>query len=147
MNLFAQPMFALAFELFILCGETCLHIEPRFSAPGDLSSWPIYVWVAGLFLVFGATKTRRDALAGRLWLIVAWAFNASLLFGAFLDLLGELLAGVPPPQDEWIPLPVCIDSSARCAVRVGAACQRAGSASDRPTEQINVRTHLFAMGL
>jgi hypothetical protein len=59
-----------------------------------------------LFLIYGAVRTRRESLTGRPWLAAGWAFNASLLFGAFVDLLTELLAGTPPPGDEWIPLPI-----------------------------------------
>jgi hypothetical protein len=106
MRVFAGSSFALAFGLFVLCGETCLHIEPLVSAPADLSSWPVHVWVAGLFLIYGAVRTRRESLTGGPWLAAGWAFNASLLFGAFVDLFTELLAGTPPPGDEWIPLPI-----------------------------------------
>jgi hypothetical protein len=106
MHLFARPAFALVFGLLLLCGETCLHIEPLISSPGDLSSWPIHVWVAGCFLIYGAVRTRRELLSGRPWLVAGWAFNASLLLGAFVDLSTELMAGQPPPEDEFIPLPI-----------------------------------------
>ena len=106
MHVFASSAFALAFGLLVLCGETCLHIEPLISAPRDLSSWPLHVWAAGLLLIYAAARTRRESGRGRLWLIAAWGFNASLFLGAFIDLSTELLAGAPAPDDEWIPLPI-----------------------------------------
>jgi hypothetical protein len=106
MQLFASPTFAFAFAVLVLCGETCLHIEPLMSAPRDISSWPVHVWTAGLLLIYAAARMRRIPSSGRPWLIAAWAFNASLLLGALIELSSELLASTPPAQDESIPLPI-----------------------------------------
>jgi hypothetical protein len=105
---FVTPAFAFAFGLFLLCAETCLHFASVAAAPADLSSWPIYDWVAGFFLMYGAARASRDWLTGRMWLVAAWAFTGSLLFGAFFELLGELLTATPPPADEWVPLPLFV---------------------------------------
>src|SRR5262245_12814044 len=106
LQFFVTPAFALAFGLFLLCAETCLHVASMTAAPADLSSWPIHDWAAGVFLVYGAIRANRGWLTGHLWLVAAWAFTGSLLFGAFFELLGELFAAVPPPADDGIPLPV-----------------------------------------
>ena len=90
---FARPVFAIAFGGFILCAETCLHLEEILHSPAWLDL-PIYDWLAGLFLVL-------SGIAGRLrYRIAAWSFMCSLLTGAFLEHLAGWSA--PPQADEWI---------------------------------------------
>jgi len=100
MTLFANPMLAIGFGAFLLCAETCRHFESLLSLPGSWLSLPIHDWVAGCFLLYGAVRSRREWSTGRLYQLAAWAFNASLLCGAFLGHLEDWSAGAQ--GDEWI---------------------------------------------
>lgn len=100
MTLFASPILAIAFGAFLLCAETCLHFESLLALPGSWLSLPIHDWIAGSFLVYGGVRSRREWNTGRIYQLAAWAFNASLLCGAFLAHLEEWSAGAL--GEDWI---------------------------------------------
>jgi hypothetical protein len=93
MSFFANPILAIGFGAFLLCAETCLHIESLLALPGSWLSLPIHDWVAGCFLLYGGVRSQREWSTGRLYQLAAWAFNASLLCGAFLGHLEDWSAG------------------------------------------------------
>ncbi len=100
MTFFANPILAIGFGAFLLCAETCLHFESLLALPGSWLSLPIHDWVAGGVLVYGGVRSRREWRTGRLYQLAAWAFNASLLCGAFFGHLEEWSAGAP--AEDWI---------------------------------------------
>ncbi|PYR62636.1 MAG: hypothetical protein DMF91_06030 [Acidobacteria bacterium] len=69
MSFCAKPMFAVGFGAFLVCGDTCLHLED---------------WPAGFFLLYGAIVSRRNWVSGRPYQAAAWGFNSHLLFASFL---------------------------------------------------------------
>jgi len=69
MSFCARPMFAVGFGAFLVCGDTCLHLED---------------WPAGFFLLYGAIVSRRNWVSGRPYQAAAWGFNSHLLFASFL---------------------------------------------------------------
>lgn len=99
--MFAQPVVAIAFGVFILCAETCLHA-------GDisgLSAWtdlPLNDWFAGGFLLYGGLRLRRDGELGRTTIAAAWGFMCSLLSAAFVDHWSEWRSATTS-SDAWIP--------------------------------------------
>ncbi|HYN09037.1 MAG TPA: hypothetical protein VES67_16760 [Vicinamibacterales bacterium] len=99
MRLFAQPMVAIVFGAFILCAETCLHVESILH-PSTWIDLPIHDWVAGGFLVWSGVISRRDRVNGRPYQAAAWGFMLSLLLGAFLAHWEEW--SLPQQTDEWI---------------------------------------------
>ena len=105
MRVFALPLLAIVFGTFILCSETCLHVESIL----DLSQWmdwPIHDWIAGGFLVFSGVISRRDWSRGRPYQAAAWGFMSSLLLGAFVAHLGEWSS--QPQSHSWISKPAFI---------------------------------------
>jgi len=100
MTFFANPILAIGFGAFLLCAETCRHFESLLALPGSWLSLPIHDWVAGCFLVYGGVRSQREWSTGRLYQLGAWAFNASLLCGAFLGHLEDWSAGAP--AEDWI---------------------------------------------
>jgi hypothetical protein len=99
MTLFATPMLAIGFGAFLLCAETCLHLDEVLTRQSWLAL-PIYDWATGLFLVYSGVRSRREWATGRLYQIAGWAFNVSLLGGAFLGTLEEWTSGTPVAE-EW----------------------------------------------
>jgi hypothetical protein len=93
MRVFAQPMVALTFGAFILCAETCLHLEDILH-PASWVDLPWHDWLAGAFLVLSGVIGRR------LYEAAAWGFMSSLLMGAFLGHWEDWNA-TPQPED-WI---------------------------------------------
>lgn len=83
-----------------MCAETCLHFESLLSLPQSWLSLPIHDWVAGSFLIYAGVRSERDWRTGRLYLVAAWAFNASLMCGAFFAHLEEWSSHVP--AEGWI---------------------------------------------
>ena len=106
MTFFARPIVALGFGAFLLCGETCLHFDSLLSLPANVFSLPIHDWVAGVFLLYGAARSRRDWVSGRPYLVAAWAFNLSLLGGAFWGHLEGWSSQLP--EEHWISEPVLL---------------------------------------
>jgi len=100
MTSFASPILAIGFGAFLMCAETCLHFESLLGLPGSWLSLPIHDWVAGSFLIYGGVKSQRDWGTGRLYQVAAWAFNVSLLCGAFFGHLEDWSAEVP--AQGWI---------------------------------------------
>lgn len=100
MAFFASSGLAIAFGAFLICAETCLHLESLFALPAGWLALPIHDWLAGAFLVVAGVKARRAAGPGRLYQVAAWAFNASLLCGAFFGHLEEWSSTAP--ADEWL---------------------------------------------
>lgn len=100
MTLLARPIVAFVFGAFLVCAETCLHFESLLSLPQSWLSLPIYDWVAGSFLIYAGVRSERDWRTGRLYLVAAWAFNASLMCGAFFAHLEEWSSQVP--AEGWI---------------------------------------------
>ena len=103
MNFFARPTFALGFGLFLVCGDTCLHLEDWAGLPGHWASLPFLLddWPAGLFLVYSGVRSRRNWVSGRPYQAAAWGVNAQLLFGALLGNL-ETWSSSQAPAHDWI---------------------------------------------
>ena len=93
MRAFAQPSVALVFGAFILCAETCLHLED-IRHPASWVDLPWHDWLAGAFLVVSGVMGRR------LYQAAAWGFMSSLLMAAVLGHWQDWTA--PPAPDEWI---------------------------------------------
>ncbi len=87
------PRVAIAFGAFLIVAEACRHANAFTSLPASFLSLPIHDWIAGGYLVYAGWRAKRDAAAGRLHLLAAWAFNASLLCGAFLGYLEDFSVG------------------------------------------------------
>ena len=100
MTFFASPILAIGFGAFLICAETCLHFESLLALPGSWLSLPIHDWVAGSFLIYGGVRSQRDWGTGRLYQVAAWAFNGSLLCGAFFGHLEDWSTAVP--AEGWI---------------------------------------------
>ena len=91
MSFFARPMFAVGFGAFLVCGDTCLHLEDWLAVPQHWTSLPFLLddWPAGLFLLYGAVVSRRNWVSGRPYQAAAWGFNSHLLFASFLGNLED----------------------------------------------------------
>jgi hypothetical protein len=100
MTFLASPILAIGFGAFLTCAETCLHFESLLALPGSWLSLPVHDWVAGSFLVYGGVRSQRDWGTGRLYQVAAWAFNASLLCGAFFGHLEDWSTEVK--AEGWI---------------------------------------------
>jgi hypothetical protein len=100
MSMFAKPVTAIVFGVFMFCAETCLHADTLLNvatAPLDL---PYYDWTAAGFLAgAGVLSRRRLTDTRRQYQAVAWGFMLSLLTGAFLGSLSEWFT--PPASSEW----------------------------------------------
>ena len=102
MNHFGRPAIAVAFGVFFLCAETCLHADSVLDFASRPLELPIYDWTAGGFLLVAGIWSRRDrTTARRQYLAVAWAFMLSLLVGASFEMLGEW--GGPADETAWLP--------------------------------------------
>ena len=99
MRVFALPLLAIVFGAFILCAETCLHLESILT-PSQWIDLPIHDWIAGGFLVYSGVVSRRDWSRGRLYQAAAWGFMSSLLLGAFVAHWEEW--SLQPQSDGWI---------------------------------------------
>ena len=93
MRALAHPTVALVFGAFMLCAETCLHLEDILH-PGSWLDLPWHDWLAGALLVWSGLNRRR------LYQAAAWGFMTSLLMAAFLGHWRDWTA--PPQPDEWI---------------------------------------------
>jgi hypothetical protein len=100
MTFFASPILAIVVGAFLICAETCLHFQSLLALPGSWLSLPIHDWVAGSFLIYGGVRGQRDWGTGRLYQVAAWAFNVSLLCGAFFGHLEDWSTEVP--AEGWI---------------------------------------------
>jgi hypothetical protein len=89
----AQPFVAVVFGAFILCAETCLHLEDILH-PASWVDLPWHDWLAGAFLVLSGVIRRR------LYQAAAWGFMGSLLMGAFVGHWEDWTA--PPQPNDWI---------------------------------------------
>lgn len=99
MSVVGRPVFAMAFGAFILCAETCNHLD-SILRPAHWYDLPIYDWSAGLFLLGAGAMARRDPANGRPYLAAAWGFMVSLLAGAFFSNWEEWSR--EPQADEWL---------------------------------------------
>jgi hypothetical protein len=95
MRSFASPNFALSFGIFLALAETLRR----------WGNWPFLPfllddWIAGLFLVYGAVRSRRDWTAGRPYQAAAWAFTAGMMYGSFF---GHLEHWSQPPEGDSVP--------------------------------------------
>jgi hypothetical protein len=93
--MFASPRFALGFGIFIALAETVRR----------WGNWPFPPflfddWIAGLFLVYGAFRSRRNWTTGRPFQAAAWAFMCGLMYGSFFS---HLEHWAHPPEAGWIP--------------------------------------------
>ena len=93
MTAFARSIVALLFGAFILCAETCLHLQDILH-PASWVDLPWHDWIAGTFLVVSGVNGRR------LYQAAAWGFMSSLLMAAFLGHWDDWTA--PPQPDDWI---------------------------------------------
>ena len=93
LRVLSGPRVAIAFGTFLIVAEACRHASAFSSLPASFLSLPIHDWIAGGYLIYAGWRARRDAVAGRLHMLAAWAFNASLLCGAFLGYLEEFSVG------------------------------------------------------
>jgi hypothetical protein len=99
MRIFAQPMLAIAFGAFILCAETCDHIDAILH-PSHWYDLPLYDWSAGVFLIGAGLIGRRDPANGQPYQAAAWGFMVSLLASAFLTHWEEWSR--QPTTDGWV---------------------------------------------
>jgi hypothetical protein len=107
MSAFARPSVALGFGFFLLCAETCRHLDSLLALPQSWLTLPIPDWGAGLFLVWAGVRSRRDWATGQPLQAAAWAFNLSLLSTAFFAHLESWPSEVPAER-EWVSEPVLI---------------------------------------
>ena len=105
MRTFAHPLLAIGFGAFILCAESCNHLDDILH-PSHWYELPLYDWSAGAFLVGAGIATRRDAVGGQPWQGAAWAYMVSLLAGAFLAHWEAWSA--EPVADGWMPQRVLV---------------------------------------
>jgi hypothetical protein len=94
-RLFASPTLALGFGLFLALAETVRR----------WGNWPFIAfwiddWIAGLFLAYGAVRSRRDWLTGRPFQAAAWAFNCGMMYASFF---GHVAHMAEPPESGWVP--------------------------------------------
>jgi hypothetical protein len=95
MSFFARPIVALGFGVFLALAETVRR----------WGNWPFLPfllddWLAGLFLVYGAVKSRRDWAHGRPYQAAGWAFTSGMMYMSFF---GHLEHWSEPPEGGWIP--------------------------------------------
>jgi hypothetical protein len=98
--MFASPLFALGFGIFIALAETARR----------WGNWPFLPfllddWIAGIFLVYGAFRSRRSWAVGRPYQAAAWAFMCGLMYGSFFT---HLEHWSQPPEPGWIPHPILV---------------------------------------
>ncbi len=91
----ASPLFALGFGIFLALAETCRRWE----------NWPFLPfllddWIAGLLLVYGAVRARRDWATGRPYQVAGWAFTSGMMYMSFF---GHLEHWSQPPEGGWVP--------------------------------------------
>ena len=91
----ASPRFALGFGIFLALAETVRR----------WGNWPFLPlllddWIAGLFLVYGAVRSRRNWATGRPYQAAEWAFTSGLMYGSFFS---HLEHWTQPPEAGWIP--------------------------------------------
>jgi hypothetical protein len=95
MSVFAKPIFALGFGVFLALAETARR----------WGNWPYLPfllddWVAGLFLVYGAVRSRRDWASGRPYQAAGWAYTSGMMYMSFF---GHLEHWSHPPEAGWVP--------------------------------------------
>ena len=95
MKRLASPAFALGFGTFLALAETVRR----------WGNWPFLPfllddWIAGLFLVYGAVRSRRDWSTGRPFQAAGWAFTSGMLYMSFF---GHLEHWSKPPETGWVP--------------------------------------------
>jgi hypothetical protein len=95
MSAFANPLLALGFGIFLALAETCRR----------WGNWPFLPfllddWIAGMLLVYGAVRARRDWPTGRPFQIAGWAFTSGMLYMSFF---GHLEHRSDPRESGWVP--------------------------------------------
>jgi len=87
-------------RLAILFGVALPLLETyrRWRQLGDLSVWPFWLddWLIGLFLLYGAWRTREDIAAGQPFLAAGWGFTCAMAYMSFFTQLANL--GQPDPS-------------------------------------------------
>jgi len=94
-NMLANPSFALGFGIFLALAETCRRW-------GDWPFLPFLLddWIAGLLLVHGAVRARRDWATGRPYQVAGWGFTSGMMYMSFFGHLEHLSQ---PPEGGWVP--------------------------------------------
>ena len=92
---FARPILALGFGTFLALAETCRR----------WGNWPFLPfllddWIAGMLLVYGAMRARRDWATGRPFQVAGWAFTSGMLYMSFF---GHMEHWSNPPESGWVP--------------------------------------------
>jgi hypothetical protein len=95
MTFLASPHLALAFGVFLALAETVRR----------WGNWPFLPfllddWIAGLLLVHGAVRSRRDWITGRPYQVAGWAFTSGMMYMSFF---GHLEHWANPPDAGWVP--------------------------------------------
>jgi hypothetical protein len=95
MTLLARPQLALGFGIFLALAETCRR----------WGNWPFLPfllddWIAGLLLIYGAVRARRDWPTGRPYQVAGWAFTSGMLYMSFF---GHLEHRANPQETGWVP--------------------------------------------
>ena len=95
MRFFAKPIFALGFGVFLALAETVRR----------WGNWPFLPfvlddWIAGMLLVYGAVRARRDWIEGRPYQVAGWAFTSGMMYMSFF---GHLEHWSQPPDAGWVP--------------------------------------------
>ena len=91
----ANQSFALGFGIFLALAETCRR----------WGNWPFLPfllddWIAGLLLVYGAARARRDWATGRPYQVAGWSFTSGMMYMSFF---GHLEHWSQPPERGWVP--------------------------------------------
>ena len=91
----ASPRLALGFGIFLALAETCRR----------WGNWPFLPflfddWIAGMLLVYGAVRARRDWPTGRPFQVAGWAFTSGMLYMSFF---GHLEHRADPQEAGWVP--------------------------------------------
>jgi hypothetical protein len=91
----ASPRLALGYGIFLALAETCRR----------WGNWPFLPfllddWIAGLLLVYGALRARRDWPTGRPYQVAGWAFTSGMMYMSFF---GHLEHRADPQETGWVP--------------------------------------------
>jgi hypothetical protein len=94
-SLLSSPLLALGFGIFLALAETVRRW-------GDWPFLPFFLddWIAALFLVYGAVRSRRDWPTGRPYQVAGWAYTSGMMYMSFF---GHLEHWSSPPEAGWVP--------------------------------------------
>lgn len=120
MSRLANPWFAILFGAFILCAETCRHVDVILALPARWFSLPFDDWIAGLLLVLAGSLSRYGWRSGSQLQVVAWSFMLSLLVSALFNHLEDWNSQAQPtaaiPEGVFLVILLALVTVALCAL-------------------------------